>query len=258
MKHSFHNWLEARDDDRKVMKVLHVFDTTGGAGEAGGDYDRADLDDYIKHTGLSSDALYKKYRFRDDYGEDWHLKQDLPSIEGIHYGYKCAVDAEGDRLLMGADVFYGKFRYEGYYHSTSNSSDIWVVMDSELLNKVQPHIVHQDEEEYIGFIRDYSEYEKMLNGDEYTKMKWVGVTKLIKMITERQEMTPPAKIFSQKWDYDDPDKVQTPLLPPPEKPKVLDPRKSVKRGQGEDAKDWLARAVARQRADYDWKNRTGD
>jgi hypothetical protein len=222
----FRLWLESSST---YIKVIEAYDTQGTAGEPGGDYDRADIKDYEKHLGLSYDQLRQKYRVSWSQ-RGWESAQPLPPIEGIHYKWDIKISPEIDQLLIGNDALYDKLHDLSYYHDSINEATVYVFLDPEQLAHLPDNITIEHGRPRTSYLRDTK------------SLKWPGIDEMIRMISKEQEIQPPPGMYSQAWKY---------------KPRSreFDPRFSVPRLPGEDAKDWLLRAAKQQERERKEKER---
>jgi hypothetical protein len=248
---NFRLWLEGErpefadeqeNDDRPSVFVLMVWDDTPGAGGAGGDYDPVTPSEYAKHLGISTDTVHQ------DYSGDWNHymgRKSLPDIEGRHYGYKAYITPEADHMLIGNEAYILPDRYVGYAHSHQNSAEVIVIVKPEQIDALKPHL--KPKGHYAGRIMPMKDQRPYFGSEDAypaLELKWDGLTNMIKRITKKQDMEPPASMYSQKWAYTagiDPKLLK--LFPGPKKPTAKDPRTTTPRMPGESSADWLVRAV---------------
>ena len=87
-----------------------------------------------------------------------------------------------------------------------------------------------------------------VNNPSSTRVNSVGVVNVIKEVAKRQDMTLSTTLYSQKWDYTAGIESKSKLFNTSTKPRDKDPREMTPRKPGEDAKDWLLRAVQQMKA----------
>ena len=265
----FRLWLEEdqENDDRPSVMVLYMWDNSPGAHGAGGDYDSISPQQYAQHLGVSVDDLKK------DYSGDWDWDgsdltrgmKSLPNIEGHHYGYESHITPKADHMLIGNEAYIVPEQYLGYAHSHENSAEVVVIVKPEQVEDLKSLL--KPGEYYAGKIipakEQRSDFSKEAQEDDpydsqqpVQEFKWDGLTNVIKRIAKRQEMTPPASLYSKKWSYTAGIDPKSPkLFPGPAKPRAKDPRETTARKPGETSADWLLRAVKEMKQRRDAEER---
>jgi len=217
---NFRIWLEQNELPAILVLSAHNYD--GSAHEAGGDYDPAKDGDYVKHLGMPIGKIKKKYSHnRTEYdSEEWNWEdgEELPGIEGIHWGWDMHITPEMDGLLMGNNAMWIENVAADYYHSTENDAHVYVEVQPELLPKVgDANKIPSLEDEAGHMYREKAHY-----------FKWEGLAKIVPKISKKQGISPPSNM---------------PHLPAVKPRLSADPRLSVKKRPGESREDWLMRSV---------------
>ena len=139
---------------------------------------------------------------------------------------------------MGNDTYWAINNYTSYHHSYTNDALILVIIKPEQIKALK----HK-----TNGIRPVEDQPTDISPSA-EKFKWHGLTNMIKEVAKRQDMTLSTTLYSQKWDYTAGVESKSKLFNTPAKPRDKDPREMTPRKPGEDAKDWLLRAVQQMKA----------